>query len=108
MAEATQNDQGGDPDYTLEETIAQLDGWTRGKPMYPVEVAYSAVHWLAELAATVKGAVLVEVSGVIANLRAWLDDDTPHIPELTCLEMHRWLRVALSEKRFAARTEKSK
>ncbi len=84
-----------DCEYTLDGTIEQLSGWQRGQAMYPIDVAISAEHWLVQyvkghgLAAAPTGAVRT-----LAELRRWLGNEEPELPESLALETLQWLRVA--------------
>ncbi len=89
-------------EYDLSETIGSLDGWANhGKRMYPIETAFSAVHWLERMPAEARewpcftdgyGAT-VALSDTLNLLRGWLSDDTPNMPDRTGEAALHWLKL---------------
>lgn len=81
------------PEYTHEETIAELEAWMNGGRMYPIEVALSSVYWLEHAPAPTDPASALYVREAVAELRAWLGDERPDIPDdlaeiaLRCLRL---------------------
>ena len=65
-----------EPTYTLDETIAELEGYFRGERVYAIELAFSAVYWLERIPE--RGPATDEV---IACVKGWLADETPKWPE---------------------------
>lgn len=71
------------PEYTLAETIKELDGWlNHGKRFYPIDTAISANYWL-QLTPPVDNGKRPEcgllLSETVAELEAWLCDEEPHL-----------------------------
>jgi hypothetical protein len=83
-----------EPDYTLDETISALHGWAHlGKRMYPIEVANSAIYWLERAPAS------LDVEDVLDQLKGWLADETPNMPDSTGELALRWLLLLRSRRR---------
>lgn len=92
MDQNTENFSGG-AEYSLKETIAQLDGWRRGIPMLPIEVAHSAKHWLRRRASNPPhGGYPISFHGTRELVDEWLQNEMRYIPEETALAMLFWLR----------------
>lgn len=82
-----------DWEYTLEETIAELENWNQGGRMFPIEVAISAVHWLEQAPSGIDdGKTEPSLQDTLGALRLWLTDETPHIPDSTALAALHWLK----------------
>lgn len=75
------------PEYTLAETIAELEGYAGGNAMFVVAVAESALHWL-EASKTRD----VEAWWYITRLREWLANDTPWLLDSLAAGVLQWLR----------------
>ncbi len=73
------------PDYSRDELVSELDGWANhGRRMYPVEVANSSVYWLKRAEVRVGAEDFApSLDGTVAELEAWLSDETPYLPEWT-------------------------
>ena len=80
------------PEYTIGETIEQLAGWRRGEPMYPIEVALSAVHWMTGRAQPIGTRGPMSFGATLGALNGWLADETPELPESVALATLYWLR----------------
>ena len=87
------------PEYTLIETIDQLEGWTRGKRMYPIEVGISASHWFECASERDISQDKYEPSFLETReaLKAWLLDSSPYISEDLGFSILEWLRVIEQE-----------
>ena len=84
-----------EPEYTLEETIEELQGWRRGASMFPIEVAFSSVHWLEKAPSTIDGGdTEPSLQNIIDRLNEWLLNDEPYLPDAVCLGALHWLRRA--------------
>lgn len=84
-----------EPEYTLEETIEELQGWRKGQAMFPVEVALSSVHWLEKAPSTIDaGDTEPSLQNILDRLNEWLLNDEPNLPDDVCLGTLHWLRRA--------------
>jgi len=82
-----------DWEYTLDETIAQLQGWRRRLPMYPIDVAISAKHWFMQRANDPpRGAFPMSFAETRAAIDEWLQNEMPELPEDVALATLYWLR----------------
>jgi len=71
------------PEYTLAETIAEIEAWMNGGRMYPVEVAVSALYWLERASPAASKEEAQHRHEVIVELAGWLNDSRPNLPDVT-------------------------
>jgi hypothetical protein len=80
-------------EYTLDDTIEELNNWRQGGRMFPIEVAISAVHWLEKAPGSIDpGKTEPSLEKTIERLKEWLGNTEPKLPDDLALSTFYWLR----------------
>jgi len=82
------------PEYTLVETIRELDGWlNKRRSFYPIDTVISAVHWMKAADAvpvgTTDGVTFLQT---VSRLEEWLSNDSTDLGIETGEAALYWLR----------------
>lgn len=92
------------PECTIEETIAELDGYERGERIDPILIADSAAHWLEVSDVQLDDAARERIAAgetratVAAELRDWLGNEDPWLADDVIDSALFWLRRATPRK----------
>jgi hypothetical protein len=82
-------------EYTLAETIYELEGWARGERMFPIDTAISATYWLERAPSSVDpGKSEPSLQATIDRLNEWLKNEEPKLPDDLALVTLHWLKRA--------------
>jgi hypothetical protein len=103
MASEKQNRENIPPPLTLPATIGQLSTWANGGPMYPIDVAISAVHWLSRARMPDGYADRAQFRETVAALEAWLMNTEPNMPNAVAEDALFWLREVREAKKRATK-----
>ncbi len=78
---------------TVDDVIAELEGWRDGGRMFPIEVAFSSIRLLSEAPLGIDdGKTKPSLAETLENLREWVGDARPKLPDDVALATLHWLK----------------